>query len=100
MPATISVLNKVLKTDFWMRNRHDRPSDADIQAAGMQAANEKAKNEDIGIVQAIIPNAKFDHVDYVSYDIIDLEQHKTWGTNERHWQCHAFINYKLFYTEE
>ncbi|OKP84334.1 hypothetical protein [Paenibacillus sp. P32E] len=97
MAETIIKLDKQLKAHFDMNNRHARPSDADIREAGKPSAELKAKNEDIDLVREFVPNAVFDHVEVIGYDIQHLEQHQTLGTNERHWECSGDCIYNLYY---
>lgn len=99
MSETVYKVERELSAHFWMRNRHDRPSDADIQAQGMKYAESKATTEDIGFVQSFVPNAKFHHVEYIRYDNLDIDQHQTIGTNERHWQAEGDCIYNLYYTQ-
>lgn len=99
MAEVVYKLDRELKSHFWMRNRHDRPSDADINAAGKPSSEEKALNEDIALVKEFVPTAKFHHVEVIRYNILQLEQHQTLGTNERHWQCEAECIYNLYYTQ-
>ncbi|TKH86573.1 hypothetical protein FC685_22935 [Bacillus cereus] len=99
MAEVVYKLDKVLKAHFWMRNRHAKPTDADIKEAGKPSAEAKASSEDIALVQEFVPNAKYHHVEVLSYTILNLEQHQTIGTNERHWQAECECNYNLYYTQ-
>ncbi|MFQ9308640.1 MAG: hypothetical protein ACLR2K_01800 [Paraclostridium sordellii] len=99
MPETIYKLEAELTVNFWMRNRHRRPTDADIQEEGTKWAKQKAELEDMKIVKIFEPTAVFYGIEFIRYENPRIEQHQTPITNERHWQANPDCIYYVLYTK-